>query len=75
MAAPHYWVPDMEQPRRFLRLPQVLDLFPVSASTLWKLVKTGDFPAPVKLAPNVTGWDAAAVNAHLVRLGKAGGAA
>lgn len=39
-----------------LRLPQVLDLIPVSASTWWAGVKTGKFPRPVKLSERVTAW-------------------
>jgi len=40
----------------FLRLPQVLELFPVSRSTWWRGVKDGIFPQPVKLTPRTTAW-------------------
>ena len=40
----------------FLRLPQVLCLIPVGRSTWWAGVKTGRYPAPVKLSPRVTVW-------------------
>ena len=39
----------------FLRLKQVLELYPVSARTWWAGVKTGRFPRPVKLGPRATG--------------------
>lgn len=41
-----------------LRLPQVLDLIPVSKSTWWAGCKTGRFPKPVKLGPRTTAWRA-----------------
>ena len=36
-------------PRQFLRLPEVLSLLGVSRVTIWRMVKQGDFPPPVKL--------------------------
>jgi predicted DNA-binding transcriptional regulator AlpA len=32
----------------FVRLPQVLSVFPVSKSTWWNGCKTGKYPKPVK---------------------------
>lgn len=40
----------------FMRLPQVLALFPVGKSTWWAGVKEGRFPKPVKLGPRTTAW-------------------
>lgn len=31
-------------------------ILPFSSPTLWRMVKDGRFPAPVKLAPRVTAW-------------------
>jgi prophage regulatory protein len=42
----------------FVRLPQVLSVFPVSKSTWWAGVKSGKFPLPVKLGANCTVWKA-----------------
>jgi predicted DNA-binding transcriptional regulator AlpA len=42
----------------FLRLPEVLALFPVSRSHWWAGIKAGKFPAAVKLGPNTTAWRA-----------------
>lgn len=39
-----------------LRLPQVLDLIPVSRTTFLTGVRTGRYPAPVKLSPSCTAW-------------------
>ena len=38
----------------FLRLPQVLELFPISKSAWWKGCATGRYPKPVKLGPRTT---------------------
>jgi prophage regulatory protein len=50
----------------FLRLPQIIGnpkasppipaLIPVRKSCWWQGVKSGRFPAPVKLGPRVTAW-------------------
>jgi prophage regulatory protein len=40
----------------FIRLPQVLKVFPVSKSSWWAGVKDGRFPKPVKLGPKTTAW-------------------
>ncbi len=40
----------------YFRLNQILEIFPISASTWWAGVKTGRFPSPVKLGPRATYW-------------------
>ncbi len=40
----------------FLRLPQVLEIFPISRSAWWQGCKDGRFPKPVKLGPKTTVW-------------------
>jgi predicted DNA-binding transcriptional regulator AlpA len=40
----------------FLRLPQVLSVFPVGRSTWWTGVKSGKYPQPVKISPRCTAW-------------------
>lgn len=50
----------------FLRLPQIIGnkkaippipaIYPISKSQLWKLVKEGKFPRPIKLGPRITAW-------------------
>lgn len=39
-----------------VRLPTVAALNAVGPATVWRWVKTGRLPAPVKLGPNTTGW-------------------
>ena len=45
-----------EQNCRLLRLPQVLDLIPVSKSTWWAGVRSGRFPQPLRLGARCTVW-------------------
>lgn len=40
----------------FLRLPAVLQIFPVGKSTWWQGVKDGRFPKAVKLGRRTTAW-------------------
>jgi prophage regulatory protein len=40
----------------FLRLPQVLARVAISRSTLWRRVRAGSFPRPLKLSARVTVW-------------------
>lgn len=40
----------------YLRLKQVLAIFPVSASTWWRGVRVGRYPKPVRLGKNMTAW-------------------
>jgi predicted DNA-binding transcriptional regulator AlpA len=39
-----------------VRLPVVAALHGVGPATVWRWVKAGRLPAPVKLGPNVTAW-------------------
>ncbi len=40
----------------FVRLPTVLQVFPISRSAWWAGVKTGRYPPSVKLGPRTTCW-------------------
>jgi prophage regulatory protein len=42
---------------RFVRLAELRRVYvPVSAATIWRWVKAGTFPKPVKLGERVTAW-------------------
>ncbi|RUR70993.1 AlpA family phage regulatory protein [Variovorax guangxiensis] len=42
---------------KYLRLAQLVpDVVPVSPATIWRWVKAGNFPAPIKLTAHVTAW-------------------
>ena len=44
-------------PTGFLRERQLRPhIIPVAHSTLWRMVKDGRFPAPIKLSERVTAW-------------------
>lgn len=55
-----------------LRLPQVLEIIPVSKSTWWAGVKSGRYPKPIKLGPRTTAWQAEDIRALLNDLSKEG---
>lgn len=40
----------------FMRLPQILQLIPISKSAWWQRCREGRFPKPVKLGPKTTAW-------------------
>lgn len=46
---------------RMLRIAEVLRITGVSTATLYRWIKDGHFPAPVKLGPNSVGWRASVV--------------
>ena len=54
----------------FLRLPQVLRVFPISKSSWWAGVKAGQYPKPVKLGPKTTAWRVEDIRALIANLGK-----
>lgn len=42
---------------RLIREAELLeDFIPVSSSTLWRLIRQGDFPEPVRLSRNIVAW-------------------
>ncbi len=40
----------------FIRQSQLVKIVPFSNSTIWRKVKSGEFPKPVKLSERVTAW-------------------
>ncbi len=40
----------------FLRIKEILKIFPIGKSTWWQGVKDGKFPKPVKLGQRTTAW-------------------
>lgn len=47
---------EAKQQIAFLRLPQVLEIFPISRSSWWQGCKSGKYPKPIKLGPRTTVW-------------------
>ena len=52
----------------FLRLPQILAIFPISKSAWWEGCRTGRFPKPVKLGARTTVWRAEDIRAFIERV-------
>ena len=52
----------------FVRLPQVLRLLPIGKSTWWAGIRSGQYPAPVKLGPRVSAWRVEDIRALLTSL-------
>jgi prophage regulatory protein len=52
----------------FVRLPAILAVFPVSRSSWWEGVRTGRYPAPVKLGPRTTAWRVGDIRRLLAQL-------
>lgn len=51
----------------FVRQSQLIPtIVPFSAATLWRRVKSGEFPSPVKLSERVTAWHVEDVRAWIV---------
>ena len=50
----------------FIRQSQLIPaIVPFSSATLWRKVKAGTFPAPVKLSERVTAWPVESVRAWM----------
>lgn len=49
----------------FIRQSKLVELVQFSPSTLWRRVKDGKFPAPVKLSERVTAWRVEDVHAWM----------
>jgi len=53
----------------FLRLHQVLKLFPVSRATWYNGIQAGKYPAPVKLSDRASAWRVADIRRLIEELG------
>ena len=52
----------------FLRLPQILAIFPISKSTWWERCRTGRYPKPIKLGPRTIVWRAEDITVFIERV-------
>lgn len=55
-------LPDTGYVRQAQLIPAI---FPFSSATLWRKVKAGTFPKPVKLGPRITAWKVEDIRALL----------
>jgi prophage regulatory protein len=48
----------MNAPKRFLRLPAVIELIGLKRTVIYDRIKAGTFPAPIQIGPRAVAWDA-----------------
>lgn len=55
----------------YVRQSQLIPgIFPFSPATLWRKVKAGTFPQPVKLGPRITAWNVEDIRDWIERVGR-----
>lgn len=47
----------MNVPKKFLRLPAVIEMVGMKRATIYKRIKAGTFPEPVQIGPRAVAWD------------------
>ncbi|WP_199155275.1 AlpA family transcriptional regulator [Chromobacterium sp. ASV23] len=55
----------------FIRLADLRTILPISESTIWRRVRAGSMPRPIKLSERITVWRAEEIRAWLEQLGQA----
>jgi len=61
LPSPSFALPD----DGFVREARLLPVVGFSSSTLWRKVKSGEFPAPVRLGKRITAWKCSSVRAWI----------
>ena len=46
---------------QYVRLSRVTEITDLSRASIWRRIRVGDFPAPIKLSSNCARWDLGAV--------------
>lgn len=54
----------------YTRQKKLLQFIPFSHATLWRKVKAGEFPAPLKLSAGITAWRVEDVHAWIAAAGR-----
>jgi len=39
-----------------VRMKQLVSILPISRASIWRMVRQGTFPAPIKLSVGITAW-------------------
>lgn len=52
----------------FVRLPQVLEVIPISKTQFWLGIKEGRFPSPVKLGTRTSAWRVEDIRALIAKI-------
>jgi prophage regulatory protein len=61
----HSAISSVHRSSRIKRLKTAIDYVGLSRSTIYRLMKLGQFPTPLRLGPNSIGWDTADLDAWL----------
>lgn len=51
----------MHEPRKFMRLPQVIAATGCSRTSIYDAVKAGTFPPPIPIGARAVAWDAESI--------------
>ncbi len=54
-----------QQPNRILGWNELLQLLPYSRTQLWRLIRAGQFPAPMQLGGRKVGWRESTIEAWI----------
>ena len=57
-----------KKPLRFLRARQVIERLGISKTTLWRLVRGGEFPRPLKVSKFAVAWTETEVDAYMLKI-------
>ena len=41
---------------KYVRLSKLIEIVPMSKATIWRKLKDGSFPQPIKLGKRITAW-------------------
>lgn len=52
-------------PKKLLKKTEVVELLGISSTTIYRLIKAGKFPKPIKLSPSRIAWTEAAIQKWL----------
>lgn len=52
----------MNEPKRFLRLPAVIERVGKSRSAIYRDIQSGLFPAPIRIGAQSVAWDSDAID-------------
>lgn len=55
-----------------IRMKRVCEFTPFAPATLWRRVRDGSFPKPIKVSDNITAWRWGDVRRWLLEQGEAG---
>ena len=57
----------MDENEKIIRLPQVIAAVGLKKSAIYKKIKIGEFPAPIKLGTHASGWLASDVQQWILK--------